>query len=83
MTAQKQMSARVSRAVPLGTASFPAASATDAFIAAFSWQPLSGGVTIGAEVGRMTSRVGQSCVPKYGRFSPFTEKRLCFFSRVK
>jgi hypothetical protein len=54
------MGASVSQAAPLGAASFRAA--TDAFIAAFCWQPLSGGVLIGAEVGRMTSRV-----PKYGR----------------
>jgi hypothetical protein len=43
------MGASVSRAALLGDASLPAASATDAF--AFSWQPLSGGVLIGAEVG--------------------------------
>ena len=40
----------------LGNKSLPAASATNAF--AFSWQPLSGGVMIRAEVGRMTSRFG-------------------------
>jgi hypothetical protein len=37
------MHARVSLVVPLGDASFPATSATDAFIGAFSWKPLSGG----------------------------------------
>jgi hypothetical protein len=36
--------ARVSGVVPLGDASLPAAFATDAFIAAFFWQPLSGSV---------------------------------------
>jgi hypothetical protein len=51
---------------PLGDLFFPAASATDAFIAAFSWQPLFGGVMIAAELGRMTSRVGESRAPKYG-----------------
>jgi hypothetical protein len=35
---------------------------------------LSGGVLIGAEVGRMTSRFGDSRVPKYGGFSAFTYK---------
>jgi hypothetical protein len=34
--------------------------------AAFTWRPLAGGVMIGAEVDRMTSRVGESRVPKYG-----------------
>jgi hypothetical protein len=28
---------------------------------------------IGAEVGRITSRIGDSRVPKYGRFSPMAE----------
>ena len=41
-----------------------AASATGALIAAFSWQPLTSGVMIRAEVDRMTSRVGESPVPK-------------------
>jgi len=59
----------VSQAAPLGDASLPAASATGAYVAAFCRQPLSGGVTIGAEVGRMTSRVGESRVPKYGGIS--------------
>jgi hypothetical protein len=58
---------------PLGDPSFPAASATGAFIAAFIWQPLFGGVMIGAEVGRMTSRFGASRVPKYGRFMAIAE----------
>jgi hypothetical protein len=65
------MGARMSQAAPVGDASIPAASETGAFIAAFSWQPLSGGVMIGAEVGRMTSRVGERRVPKYGRLMPF------------
>jgi hypothetical protein len=60
------MHARVSQAAPLGDASLPAASATGAFIAAFSWQPLFGGLMIGAEVGRMTIRVGGSRVPENG-----------------
>ena len=42
VTAQKQMGARMSQAAPVGDASIPAASATDAFIAAFSWRLLSG-----------------------------------------
>jgi hypothetical protein len=50
------MGASVSGVVLLDDPSFLAASATDAFIAACSWQPLFGGVMIGAEVGRMTSR---------------------------
>ncbi len=62
------MGACVSQAAPLGDAFLPAPSATDAFIAAFFWQPLSGWVMIAAEVGRMTSRFGESRVPKYGRF---------------
>jgi hypothetical protein len=33
----------MSQAAPLGDASLPAASATDAFTAAFCWQPLFGG----------------------------------------
>jgi hypothetical protein len=40
----------------------------------FSWQPLSGGVMIGAEVGRMTSRFGECRVPKYGRLMAFPRK---------
>jgi hypothetical protein len=58
------MGTSVSQVVPVGDASLPAAFATGAFIAAFSWQPLSGGVMIGAEVGRRVSRFGDSCVPK-------------------
>jgi hypothetical protein len=63
------MGARMSQAAPVGDASIRAASATGAFIAAFSCRPLFGGVMIGAEVGRMTSRFGESRVPKYGGFS--------------
>jgi hypothetical protein len=63
------MGARVSQVAPLGDASLPAASATGAFIAVFCWQPLFGGVMIGAEAGRMTSRFGGSRDPKYGHFS--------------
>ena len=44
----------------------------------FSWQPLSGGVMIGAEVGRMTSRVGESPAPKYGRLTAFPGKESVF-----
>jgi hypothetical protein len=58
------MGTSVSQGAPLGDKSLPAASATDAFIAAFSWQPLSGGVMIAAEVGRITSGGGDSRVPK-------------------
>jgi hypothetical protein len=57
------MGTRLSQAAPLGDVSFLAESATGAFIAAFCWQTLLGGVMIGAEVGRMTSRVGESRVP--------------------
>jgi hypothetical protein len=49
--------------------------ATGTFVAAFSWQPLFGGVTIGAEVGRMTSRFGESRVPKYGPLLTRSVKR--------
>jgi hypothetical protein len=45
------MGTSVSQAATLGDASFPAASATDAFMAAFSWWLLSGGVMIGEERG--------------------------------
>jgi hypothetical protein len=38
------MGALVSQAAPLGGAFFPAAFATDAFIAAFFWHPLADGV---------------------------------------
>jgi hypothetical protein len=65
----------VSQSAPIGDPSSLAAFAADAFIAAFSWQPLSGGVMIAAEVGRITSRFGVSRVPKYGRFSKRPEKR--------
>jgi len=70
------MGARVSQAAPVGDASIPVASATGAFIAAFCWQPLSGGVMIGAEVGRMTSRFGKRRVPKYGRLMACPRKGL-------
>jgi hypothetical protein len=63
----------LSQAAPLGNASFPPASATGAFIAAFSWQPLSGGVMVRTEMGRMTSRFGESRVPKYGRLTGTAE----------
>jgi hypothetical protein len=43
----------------------------DTFIAAFCWQPLSGGVMIGAEVGRMMSRFGEGRGPKYGGLMVF------------
>jgi hypothetical protein len=65
------MGISVSQAGPLSDASLPAASATGAFIAVFCWQPLFGGVMIGAEAGRMTSRFGGSRDPKYGRFTAF------------
>jgi hypothetical protein len=68
VTAQKQMGARMSQAAPIGDASIPAAAATDAFIAEISWRPLFVGVMIGVEAGRMTSRFGESRVPKYGGF---------------
>ncbi|HUE16067.1 MAG TPA: hypothetical protein VMR25_17990 [Planctomycetaceae bacterium] len=41
------------------------------FIAAIFWQPLSGGMMIGGEVGRMTSRFGESRDPKYGGLMAF------------
>jgi hypothetical protein len=47
-----------------------------AFIAAFSWQPLSGGAMIGAEVGRRISRFGERRVPKYGGISARLEKGM-------
>jgi hypothetical protein len=52
----------------------PASPATSACIVAFSRQPLFGGVMIGAEVGRMTSRFGESPAPKYGGLMAFPEK---------
>jgi len=70
------MGSSVSQAAPLGDTSLPAASVTDAFIAAFSWRPLSGGVTIAAELGRMTNGDGESRVPKYGRLMVRVEKRM-------
>jgi hypothetical protein len=60
VTAEKQMSARMSQAAPVGDASIPAASAASAFVAAFSWRLLAGGVMIGAEVARMTVSVKKS-----------------------
>jgi hypothetical protein len=63
----------VSQVAPLGDPSLPAASATDALIAAFTRQPLSVGVMIGAEAGRMTSRFGESRAPKCGRLTAFPE----------
>jgi len=60
------MGISVSQAGPLSDASLPAASATGAFIAVFCWQPLFGGVMIGAEAGRMTSRFRESRAPKSG-----------------
>ena len=53
------MGARMSQAAPVGDASIPAASETDAFIAAFCWQPLSGGVMIGARDGSRGTMSGQ------------------------
>ena len=46
----------MSAVVSLGDASLRAASATGVFIAAFSLQPLFGGVMIGAEVGERASK---------------------------
>jgi hypothetical protein len=46
---------------PLGDASLPAASAAGAFIAAFSWQLLSRGATIGAGDGSRGTMGGQLC----------------------
>jgi hypothetical protein len=66
------MGASVSGVVFLDDAS--SAFATDAFLAPCSWQPLSGGVMIGAEVARMTSHVGGSRVPKYGGFLAVPKK---------
>jgi hypothetical protein len=74
VTVETIMGASVSGGVPLSDPSSPATSTTDTFIAAFCWQPLLGGVMIGAEAGRMSSRVGASSAAKYGGFSPFTYK---------
>ena len=68
----------MSRAAPLGDLFLPATPATGAFIAAFSWQPLAGGVMIGAEVGRTKSRVDGGLAPKYGRLLPV--EGLCALS---
>jgi hypothetical protein len=70
------MGASVSQAAPLGDTSLPAASATGTFIAAFTWQPLSGGVMIGAKVDRMTSRFGESRASIYGPLMGCPGKRL-------
>jgi hypothetical protein len=66
------MGAPMPQAISLDDAS--SAPATDAFLAAFSWQPLSGEVIIVVEAGRMTSRFGERRVPKYGRFSACPRK---------
>jgi hypothetical protein len=66
------MGASKSGAISLDDAS--SASATDAIISAIFWQPLFGGVMIGAEVDRMTSRFGESRVPKYGGLMAFPKK---------
>jgi hypothetical protein len=66
------MGSSVSGVVRLGEPFF----LTSVLIAALSWQPLSGGVMIGPEMGRMTSRFGESCVSKYGGFSVRPRKRL-------
>jgi hypothetical protein len=55
------MGTSVSQAAPLGDAFFQAASATGAFIAAFSWQLLSRGATIGAGDGSRGTMGGQLC----------------------
>jgi hypothetical protein len=47
-----------------------------AFVASFAWQPLSGGVMIGAKVGRMTSRFSESRAPKSGR------RKVCAVDRI-
>jgi hypothetical protein len=65
------MGARMSQATPVGDATIPTTSATDTCIAAFSWRLPSGGVTIGAEVGRMMSRFGEGRGPKYGGLMVF------------
>jgi hypothetical protein len=70
------MGSSVSQATAVGDASIPAASARDAFIAAFSRQRLVGGVMIGAQVGRMTSRFGESRASKYGRLMACPGKRM-------
>jgi hypothetical protein len=67
------MGASVSDAAPLGDASFGPCPRQGAFIAAFSWQPVYGGVMIGAGVSGMTSRVDESRPPKYGRLTAFPE----------
>jgi hypothetical protein len=59
------MGTSVSGAAPLGDGPF---------IAAIFWRPLSGGMMIRVEAGRMTSRFGDSRVPKYGRLTAFPTK---------
>ncbi len=67
------MGTSVSEAAPFGDASLSAASAVGAFIAVLCWQLLSGKVMIGAEVGRIRSRFGDSRVRKYGHLMAFPE----------
>jgi hypothetical protein len=75
MTEETTMQAPMSPSayISFGAASFPLASVTGAFVAAFCWQLLSGGVMIAAEAGRMTSRFGERRVPKYGRLMAIRE----------
>jgi hypothetical protein len=72
------MGTSVSQAAPLGDAFFQAASATEAFIAEISWRPLFVGVLIGGRWPAMTSRFGDSRVPKYGGFSACPGKGMRF-----
>ena len=51
------MGTSVSQADPLGDASLPTAAVMGAFVASFAWQPLSGGVMIGGEIGSIASHV--------------------------
>jgi len=67
------MCARVSQAISLSAASFPAAAATGAFLAPFGGDPLSDGAMIGAELGRLTNRISESRVSKYGPLMVFPE----------
>jgi hypothetical protein len=41
-----------------------------------SWQPLFGGLMIGVKLGRRASLFGESCTPKYGRYSACLRKGL-------
>jgi hypothetical protein len=70
------MGARVSQATTLGDASFPAAFATGAFIAACSWQPLSGGMMIGGELGRMAKPLRRKPRAEIRWFDGVPEKGL-------